>query len=339
MATEHKKESNSVNKLICFKCGGYGHVMRKCTLVSKFPICTICKKSHHVKAHDIATKMTKDKLSRAYSPVKDNDTIAYMTEEELQIANMDQLEQSASLDELVAAQLSITNDFEDDDDIIDSNHSYIYEGYEEEFGGMSMIVDNDNNEERKKSMDNNRIDNKKQINNNNKKKNDYNKDDNAKSNNKYNNDLDPQDDHKVTNDINNKKQHDDVKVNRDNHGEDNDSNENMYNEDSDYISYNHIKLNNINRIKPLGFKSSIDNKNKIKQEDKMGRIVNKNELNRIFSLVLFRLVEFLLGLISRLEGKKDMRVCKEDDMWEYMERKNNMDNGIKEEEEYFSDEE
>jgi len=60
MATEHKKNFNNLNKLICFKCGEYGHVMRKCTVVSKFPICSICKKSHHVKAHDIATKMTKD---------------------------------------------------------------------------------------------------------------------------------------------------------------------------------------------------------------------------------------------------------------------------------------
>jgi len=342
MATEHRR--NSINKLVCFKYGGVGHVMRKCTVAAKFLICTICKKSHHVKAHDIATKMSKDKLNKAYGPVKDSDTVAFMTEEEVASANLDQLEQSMGLDELVAAQLSVTNDYEDDD-IIENNHSYVYEDDEEEFGGMTTIIENNINSD----VVNNNNDNV-GINNNNIKNDMYLMIDNDNINlNKSNDNV------KNKNNLNN--------INN-NDNKNNDNNNDVYHkedvmkehivieidsgqgfqdtkyEDKD-IHINKVKLNNKTCIKTLDLKSSIDkNCKNLGPKDKFGKIIDKNELTGVMSNILFRLVGFLLSMISVLEGKKEIKVCRADDMRDYMEERNNVsiveDNII---EEYFSDEE
>jgi len=341
MATEHKR--NNINRLVCFKCGGIGHVMRKCTVAAKFPICAICKKSHHVKAHEIATKMSKDKLSKAYGPLKDSDTVAFMTEEELASANLDQLEQSMGLDDLVAAQLSITNDYEDDD-VIENNHSYVYED-DEEFGGMTTIVENNmnsnvvNNNNDDLGINNNNIKNDIRV------KNDNDNINLNKSNNKVKNK------NNLTN-INN------------NDNKNNISNNDMYykedvikdhivieidsgpgfqdakREDKD-IYINKAKLNNKICIKTLDLKSSINKNNKnLEPKDKFGKIIDKKELTGVMSNILFRLVGFLLSMISILEGKKEIKVCRTDDMRDYMEERYNVsivdDNII---EEYFSDEE
>jgi len=121
-----------LSKVMCLKCGEIGHAMRRCFNKTEWPVCSICKKSHHTKAHAAAQDLGKDRLSRAYNVVKDKGekgVLTFMTQEEEDLEHEDQLAMSRSLDELITAnRVAVERDLEDDEDVEEDMKKKILEG-------------------------------------------------------------------------------------------------------------------------------------------------------------------------------------------------------------------